>query len=262
MVGPRESYFGEFNAKTGEINMTVLRFLAFVCLGLAFSVGCGDSTTRSWEEGKPQASGTKKVPKENDIADNDDAAAGDSKDSKPSTNPHGMASPHGDMPMAGGSGETKVDSSGKLDLDNVHLAVPKSWVPKPHSQMLQAEFAIPPAEGDKQDGRLTISQLGGTLEDNVARWKQQFSKLDKENEEKLDASGTKIMLVDFAGTFNDSRSMMAPAVTRQDYRLLGAIFQIPGEEQLHFIKFYGPAKTMAARADEFKGFLRSLKVDK
>ena len=42
--------------------------------------------------------------------------------------------------------------------------------------------------------------------------------------------------------------------------MLGAIFETDG--RLNFVKCYGPSKTMAARADEIKGFLRSLKVDK
>ncbi|MGA2259649.1 MAG: formylglycine-generating enzyme family protein, partial [Thermoguttaceae bacterium] len=72
--------------------------------------------------------------------------------------------------------------------------------------------------------------------------------------------GITITLVDLTGTFNDSMAPMAPLITRPDYRMLGAIFQLPGEEGLHFIKCYGPKKTITDRADEIKGFLTSLKV--
>ena len=124
-----------------------------------------------------------------------------------------MANPHGNMPMARyRRPQTKVDNNGKLDIDTIHFTVPKSWIPKAHSQMLQAEFAIPKAEGDKEDGRLTVSHLGGTLEDNVERWKGQFGeKPEKENEETLKAGGIKIVLVDFTGTFSDSRGPMMMA---------------------------------------------------
>ena len=122
------------------------------------------------------------------------------------------------------------------------------------------------AEGDKEDGRLTVSHFGGTLEDNVARWKKQFGdKPEKQNEETLDAGGIKIMLVDFTGTFSDSRGPMMMAgtsVSHPDYRMLGAIFQVPGDNLMYFIKCYGPAKTVTAHADEIKDSLRSLKVDK
>ena len=62
------------------------------------------------------------------------------------------------------------------------------------------------------------------------------------------------MLVDFSGTFDDSRGMMGPTVSRPDYRMLGAIFQVPDEDGLHFVKCYGPKKTITAQADEIKGF--------
>ena len=127
--------------------------------------------------------------------------------------------------------------------------------------MLQAEYAIPKAEGDKADGRLTVSQARGSVEDNIARWEGQFgTKVDKEQKETLVAGGIKITLVDLTGTFNDTMAPMAPLITRPDYRMLGAIFQLPGEEALHFVKCYGPKKTITDRADEIKRFLTSLKV--
>ena len=160
----------------------------------------------------------------------------------------------------------QIENTGKLDIENLHFSVPKAWIRKAPNAMLQAEFAIPKAEGDQEDGRLTVSHLGGTLEDNVDRWKKQFGdKPEKSNEENLAAGGIKIMLVDLAGTFSDSRGPMmgaGAAVARPDYRMLGAIFQVPGDDLLYFIKCYGPKKTITANADEIKGFLTSLKVDK
>jgi hypothetical protein len=123
--------------------------------------------------------------------------------------------------------------------------------------MLQAEYGIPAVTGDKDAGRLTISRAGGSVDDNIARWKAQFSKkLDNESQETSDSGGVEITLVDLTGTFDDS------PVTRPDYRMLGAILKIPNEDGLHFIKCYGPTKTITERADEIKEFLSSLKVDK
>jgi len=172
------------------------------------------------------------------------------------------------MAMPTGATAETVENNGKLDIKTVHFTVPKSWIRKPPkiSSMVHglAEYAIPKAEGDKADGRLTIITAGGTIEDNVDRWKGQFgAKPDKENEETVNASGIKIMLVDLAGTFSDSMGgPMAPAVVRPDYRMLGAIFEIPGGTERYFVKCTGPTKTITAHADEIKGFLSSLKVDK
>jgi len=233
--------------------------MALISLGIAFCIGCGDSSTQSWESSKSKPSGQGKNPKVVDTTDNDDSATTDQSD-----NPHKMTNPHGGMQMPTDVKDEVLENNGKLDLDTRHWTVPKSWVHKtPKSPILQAEYGIPKAEGDKDDGRLTISQARGSVEDNIARWKGQFSKkLEKENQETLDAGGIKVTLVDLTGTFEDSRGMMGPTVTRPEYRMFGAIFQLPNEEGLHFIKCYGPKKTIADRADEIKGFLRSLKVDK
>jgi hypothetical protein len=241
--------------------------MALVFLGTAFCIGCGDSSTQSWEGGKSQSSVQKKSPKIDDTADNDDAAtAGESGNPHEMINPYGAVNPHGGQ-MPADAADEALENNGKLDLDTAHWTVPKSWLRKTPKMpnIIQAEYGIPKVEGDKENGRLTVSVALGSLEDNVARWKHQFGdKPDKENEETLDAGGVKIVLVDFSGTFNDSRGpmMMGPTMARPDYRMLGAIFQIPGEDGLHFVKCYGPKKTITARADEVKGFVSSLKVDK
>jgi hypothetical protein len=239
--------------------------MTLLSLGLAFCLGCGDSSSQSWES-KAQTSGKKKSPKPEATPDNDTPDADEPGDTKP-TNPHG-ANPHGASPHAGmqtptASADEPSENNGKLDIEVVHLTVPKSWVRKAANPMLKAEYAVPKAEGDKMDGRLTVSQAGGSLESNLDRWKGQFSKLDKEHQDTVDIGGIKITLVDFSGTYEDSRGPMmgaGSAVSRPDYRLIGGIFEADGK--LNFIKCYGPAKTIAARADEIKGFIKSLKVDK
>jgi hypothetical protein len=126
-----------------------------------------------------------------------------------------------------------------------------------------AEYAVPKTEGDTQDARLTVSQFGGTVEANIDRWKAQFGKkLDKQNQETFDVGGVKVTLADLSGTFDDARGPMAPTVTRPDYRMLGEVIEVPGQPGLFFIKCYGPAKTIASRADEVKAFIRSMKIDK
>lgn len=250
--------------------MAFLRSMALAFLGIAFCTGCGDSSPKSWETGKSQASGQRPSaetasPKADDTVNNDDAATSETANPHKMTNPHGAMNPHGDMMMQADTKEQVPENDGKLDLDTAHWTVPKSWVRKVPRMpnFILAEYAIPKAEGDKADGRLTVSAAGGTVEGNIDRWKDQFGKKpEKESQETIDAGSVKITLVDLTGTFSDSMGPMAPAVTRPDYRMLGAIFQLPGEQELHFIKCYGPTKTIAAQADEFKGFLRSLKVDK
>ena len=240
----------------GNMNMTTLRCLALVSLGIASCIGCGDSSPQAWESQSP---GGKKDAKVDGLVNNDLEETNGVPD-----NPHRSINPHVGMQMPEGGAGAEMENTGKLDIGTVHFSVPKSWIRKAplvsEFIVIQAEYRIPKAEADKADGRLTVSTAKNTLEVNVKRWEDQFSaQLDKESRETIDADGVKITLIDLAGTYDE---MMGQAPPHPDYRMLGAIFQLPGEKELHFIKCYGPVETITAHADEIKEFLKSLKVDK
>ncbi len=167
----------------------------------------------------------------------------------------------------------------KVELNDMHWTASKDWVRKqPASPIIQVEFKLPGAKVDTSkldqaeaeklkaenaDGRLTISAAGGSLDANIARWRGQFGgKPEKDKTEQMEVSGLKITLVDLEGTFKDGGGPMfgGASVDRPGYRMLGAV--IPRGDTNIFIKAYGPAKTMAARADEVKAFLKSMKVEK
>lgn len=149
-------------------------------------------------------------------------------------------------------------SSGEVKLDALTLTAPDDWVRKPtQSSFVEAEFALPKAEGDDADGRLTVSIAGGSVEANIDRWKDQFVEMTDSKEEKIDAGGLEATLVDFSGVFNDQRGPFTPAVTRSDYRMIAAV--IPVGQQLHFVKATGPQKTIEAHAEKIKAFVRSAK---
>jgi hypothetical protein len=227
--------------------MSFLRYSLFSLLALAFFAGCGDSSSQEWESRKQSST---------DKAASDKSAASDTE------RPHGMTDPHAGMNLPASAPESVIENDGKLDVDSAHWTAPKTWIRKSPSMMLLAEYAVPKAEGDKEDGRLTVSQLGGGVESNIDRWKGQFEKLDKQNQETFELGKLKVTQVDLSGTYQDSRGMMGPTTTRSDYRMIGAVVEVPGEQSLYFIKCYGPAKTIAAHADEIKSFIRSMKVDK
>jgi hypothetical protein len=157
-----------------------------------------------------------------------------------------------------------ASSDGDINLGKIHLTASKAWEQRTPRMpgFILAEFALPKAAGDTEDGRLTISSAGGSIQGNIDRWRQQFGgKPAKESTEKIDVSGVPITLVDFSGTYHDQPGgpmMGGETVERPSYRMLGAIIDLK-EEQLCFVKGYGPAKTMAAHADEFRALLRSLK---
>jgi hypothetical protein len=178
-------------------------------------------------------------------------------DRSSSGDPHaGMSSMEGAPESA--AGQPLGDSSGPVELDAITLTAPAGWQRMPpSSSFVAAEFALPRAEGDDANGRLTISTAGGTVEANIDRWKGQFDAQAKQAPpEEIDVAGLKVTLVDLSGDFSDQRGPFAPAVERPGYRMIAAI--VPVEGQLHFIKATGPQKTIASHADKLHEFIRTV----
>jgi len=179
------------------------------------------------------------------------------QDSQPRAK-RGNADSVGKDPGSQGDAHAKLDDSGgDVRLESLTLTAPKGWSRnKPQSSFIQAEYVLPRADGDSRDGRLTLSVAGGSIEDNIARWKGQFGKSpDKSHQEKIEVNGLAITLVDISGEFNDQAGPFAPGEKRAGYRMIGAI--IPVGAQLHFVKAVGPGKTMEAHAEKINIFIRS-----
>jgi hypothetical protein len=151
--------------------------------------------------------------------------------------------------------------SGDVQAGVILLTPPETWVRKPaSSDFVVAEFTLPRAEGDARDGRLTVSVAGGSIEANVDRWRGQFgAKPVRDSEDAQIIAGANVTVVDFSGTFNDSRGPFAPGEQREGYRMIGAI--IPVGTQLHFVKAYGPEKTIEQHHEAFQEFLQTLQID-
>lgn len=170
--------------------------------------------------------------------------------------PPAHENPHAAQPKQ--TGQSPEELGNKVQLGTMHLESPESWVRKPPKiGFLLAVFALPGPDEDGDDGRLTVSQVGGSAEENIDRWRSQFGgDPEKEAREELEVAGVTITLVDYTGTYLDQRGPFAPAEKKQDYRMLGAV--IPIEGKLYFVKAYGPKQTIATHADTFRDFLESL----
>lgn len=138
------------------------------------------------------------------------------------------------------------------------LEVPAAWPQQRQaSRIIEHEFSAPAAEGDKTPGRLTMMSAGGSVKDNIDRWRGQFVSNDAEpivKQKQVD--GMKVHLVDLQGTYNDRRGPFAPGVRRENYRMFGAI--VDREGSLYFLKFYGPKKTMKAHEEAFQKIIDSI----
>jgi hypothetical protein len=149
----------------------------------------------------------------------------------------------------------------QIEAGKFVLTAPDDWKrEKPKSRIIEHEFSAAPSEGDKNAGRITMMFSGGSLEDNIDRWKGQFSELDgdkSKDTEKRTIAGQEVHVVDLSGTFVDKPAPFAPGVEREDYRMMGAIIVM--KEGTYFVKFYGPQRTVTENEEHFNSLLDSLK---
>jgi hypothetical protein len=162
--------------------------------------------------------------------------------------------------------EKKPDEKITLAEGKMTLAVPGAWEKKePSVRIIEAEYAIPAVEGDKNEGRLTIMAAGGSVEQNIERWIGQFSQPGGKNTkdltktEETKVAGQPVHLVDISGTYKDQRGPFAPAAVYEDYRMLAAIISTENSGR-YFVKLYGPQKTIAANEEAFRKMIGSLNV--
>lgn len=151
----------------------------------------------------------------------------------------------------------------KLAGGQLELTAPAKWQRKqPKVRIIEHEFAVPAAEGDKADGRMTVMGAGGGVQANIDRWFGQFSQpdggstKDRAKVKKTKIGGHDVHLVDVSGTFRDQRGPVAPAVERAGYRMLAAIIETDRGD--YFIKFYGPQRTVAENEKPFLQMIDSL----
>lgn len=151
-------------------------------------------------------------------------------------------------------------ADGKLELTS-----PEAWIPKQPKfrGIVDYEFAVPKADGDDADGRVTIGGLSGGLEANKRRWFMQFSQADggdtadmaKIESKKLADSDVEV--IDVSGTY--VAPPFAGGGKYENYRMLAAIINA-GKLGSYYIKFYGPAKTLEANEKAFNAMVDSLKL--
>ena len=151
----------------------------------------------------------------------------------------------------------------------VRWVAPAGWTNEGSRPMRAATYTIAPAPGDSANAECGVyffgQGQGGTIEANLERWKGQFKGPDGNvapaHFAKRTVHGLTITTVDTAGEYSGLGGPMA-ASTRAvpGYRLLGAIVAASGGNV--FVKFTGPAKTIAANQDKFEQMLASFRPDR
>ena len=146
---------------------------------------------------------------------------------------------------------------------------PVGWKSEAARPMRAATYSVPPAAGDPAGGEVVINFFGpgqgGTVDANIERWKGQVQGPDGKpapaTVAKRTVRGISMTTIDASGAYSGMGGpMMASPKAVPGYRLLGAIVEGPGGSV--FVKFAGPAKTVAANREKFEGLLASFEREK
>ena len=146
----------------------------------------------------------------------------------------------------------------------LHWTRPESWQEEtPSSFTRRAQYRVPGPGGDAQCVVYYFGPgQGGDTEANAQRWAGQFTLADGRpgteglKRETLQVAGLPpVLMVEVAGTYQGG--MMTRAAPRPDSMLLGGIAQ--GSDANWFFKFTGPAATVKAQREAFRGLLLSLR---
>lgn len=147
------------------------------------------------------------------------------------------------------------------------LQAPEGWKRvEPKSGIVETEFSIPGDAEAEVAGRMTVMGAGGTVQANIDRWYGQFTQpdgsdtKDKATSKKINVAGCAVTMVDISGTYKDMPGgpfAGGRAIERPEYRMLAAIIEVPDQGN-YFLKFYGPAKTVAKHADGFRAMIEGM----
>ncbi len=151
----------------------------------------------------------------------------------------------------------------QVKIGPISFEIDPNWIAEsPSSRFRAAQFRLPPAEGEAKPVELAIFQgIGGTAEQNIQRWINQFKQPDgKPSSEaahidKKEIDGFNVQVLDITGTY--SAGMMGSGGPQENQRMLAAVAEGPGGPW-HF-KLVGPEKTVAHWKPAFEALIASLK---
>ena len=148
------------------------------------------------------------------------------------------------------------------------FTAPAGWQSRPAASTMRiAEFVIPRAAGDTEDGELIVYYFGtgaGTIEANIDRWIGQIqqsdgsSTKDKAKRTSQTVNGLHATMVDADGTYvAEMRPGATERYNKPGFRLRAAVVETPRGP--YYVKMTGPAKTIGAADAAFASFVGSLK---
>jgi hypothetical protein len=146
---------------------------------------------------------------------------------------------------------------------------PEGWKSQGPRPMRAATYLVPAASGDTEGAECVVyffgAGQGGSIEANLERWKGQMlgpgGKPADAKIEKRTVNGLPLTTIAAEGEYTGMAGpTSAVKSANAHYRLLGAIVEGPGGNV--FVKFTGPARTIAAGQAKFELLLKSFQKEK
>lgn len=142
------------------------------------------------------------------------------------------------------------------------------WVVEtPSSAMRKAQYKLPKQGSDPEDASIVVTYFGGetgTTEANVTRWAGQFeqpgggSSTDAGKSTTRKVNGMEVFQFDISGTLvQEMAGPATKAVHKEKWRAINAI--VRSDHGPYFVKFSGPASTVAHWEPSFQKFLDAVK---
>jgi hypothetical protein len=163
--------------------------------------------------------------------------------------------------------DDKKEEGVVVQLDNLKSRAPADWKEeKATSKMRFKQFRLPKVKDDPYDAELVLFQdLGGSAEENVARWKGQFmppkgkSIDDVSKVAVIKIGGLPATFLDVEGIYlyKDPSNFKDPGEKRAEYRMLAIHFKAP--EHLYHLKLTGPARTVEHYKKGFDEWIKAFK---
>ena len=138
---------------------------------------------------------------------------------------------------------------------------PAAWTDRAAaSSMRVAEFVVPKASGDTEDGELIIYYFGGgggSVDANLERWTSQFQSAKEPVRTSATVNGLTLTSLDVSGTYvAETRPGSSEHYNKPGFRMRATVVETP--KGPYFVKLTGPAKTIDSAGAAFDQFLKSL----
>lgn len=149
--------------------------------------------------------------------------------------------------------------------------VPAEWVAvKPDSPMRKAQWSLPRAEGDGEDGVVILfffgAGQGGGVAGNVMRWKGMFTTEGGEplpdnavKQESFKTNDLDVTVLELSGRYTESsmRPGAPPAKPKSNHRMIAAIVET--DDGSWYFRCTAPAATLAKHEAGIRSLLKSVR---